>query len=806
MLRLTVLTALSLLTGSAAVIQEFTSSAEIDIAACPITFYGLKYDKVYVGFDSNTSSVCFNGQYQSGQSSDCILMSRGAADRGALTVLSREIPTGSGLHKLLPDLKHPGRCLNIIPMKDGQDSDIKQIELGNFGSQAIVAIKTHPGFSDDNFETQTVVNGQSVVRQVFPTSKTNKGVVTDVSGCRLFGAVYKINTTVFDADICSTVACDVFGEATPVSTCGPMERCQGNDLCTLDALCTVTGSTVIGVTGQLHTVQDRCGYTLMGHASIPDLEVRGVFKERRRKDVSFLHRVILHLKSSDVDISLEQGGTVKVNDQVLALSSPQTVVHGVKLSKGPAGITAEVTASGYTASVYFNGDTAQIRVTGEKVAAVSGLCGSSSTTLSQEKDSGLSDSGCEEIYTEDADVSVNCSKTTEWCNVLKEQPFSACNLLVNPEPFISACSGALCRYPAVDGFNCQFLEAYSRACSMHNVNVDGWRSLTHCADTKQSCQDKYCSEHEFCGVKRNGWESSCLCRAIFASKYRPANRFGEPTLCKDHKATLILAICLLEEKGIDYSILHMNDESCVGQMDNETHMVTFSFDNVNSCGTLVKSNNSEIIYHNTIKTRNSADFGDISRHEDAHLDFSCLYMQPDVKSLAISIKDSSVMQELRSGQWRYTLSMNIYTDAARTQSITPDTEISLDQRVYIQLAIDGLDENLLVLVIDSCWATPEPSANSSRKYRLVGNGCPNPADKSIGVVDNGLGVSSYFYFSMFQFTGVQREVYLHCKTALCVKQEDSCAPKCDHSSRRRRSAKSMYVEQNPALITMAWSH
>lgn len=77
-----------------------------------------------VGFDSNRSTLCFNGQYRSGVDNDCILMSRGSADRGALTVLTREIPTGSGIHKLLPNLKHAGKCVNVIPLKDGQDSDV----------------------------------------------------------------------------------------------------------------------------------------------------------------------------------------------------------------------------------------------------------------------------------------------------------------------------------------------------------------------------------------------------------------------------------------------------------------------------------------------------------------------------------------------------------------------------------------------------------------------------------------------------------------------------------------------------------
>lgn len=62
---------------------------------------------------------------------------------------------------------------------------------------------------------------------------------------------------------------------------------------------------------------------------------------------------------------------------------------------------------------------------------------------------------------------------------------------------------------------------------------------------------------------------------------------GELTVCEQKSASLTLAGCLLEDKGIDYSILHLNDQTCKGEMDNLTHMVTFRFDSRNTCGTVV---------------------------------------------------------------------------------------------------------------------------------------------------------------------------------------------------------------------------
>lgn len=43
----------------------------------------------------------------------------------------------------------------------------------------------------------------------------------------------------------------------------------------------------------------------------------------------------------------------------------------------------------------------------------------------------------------------------------------------------------------------------------------------------------------------------------------------------------------MEDKGIDYSTLHLKDPNCKGHMDDQTHMVTFSYNSSNICGTEV---------------------------------------------------------------------------------------------------------------------------------------------------------------------------------------------------------------------------
>ncbi|XP_039892338.1 deleted in malignant brain tumors 1 protein-like [Simochromis diagramma] len=566
----------------------------------------------------------------------------------------------------------------------------------------------------------------------------------------------------------------------------------------LASTCTVTGPTIIDVHGHMNSIQDRCAYSLFSTPSLPDFLVLGNFRDRRRKDVSFLDSVTLRVDGHD--IHLEQGGRVQLDDSTLTLDSSSQLVHGVQLSKDQTGVTAELT--NLNISVFFDGDTAQILLERPAGSSVEGLCGNSSRSLSDLRLSEYSSTSCEMQYSETADSTINCTSVTERCDLLKQAPFSSCNTDIDPEPYITACTDTLCKYPAVDGLNCQFLKAYARACSLHNHALDGWTSKTGCS-SEAFCQDRTCSDHEFCGEKTVGGDTRCFCRAIFASKYQENNSLGDPTVCMQDSASVTLVGCLLEDKGIDYSALHLNDPTCRGQVDELTHMVTFSFNSSNSCGTVVTTNNSELIYKNTIMTQNSSS-DIITRHDQVYIDFSCVQTQPDIKTATFRIRDSSVIQHITSGVWDYTLTMKAFTNVSHTQAVESSIEVQLNQKIWVELKTDGLDGDVVVVVTDSCWATDQPSPDSTLRYDLIINGCANPADQTVQVEDNGLGTSNYFSFNMFEFTGGSGEVFLHCKLHVCPKQEYSCLQTCPGAARRRRYTRSKY--EGEAFISMAWTH
>ncbi|XP_068578084.1 uncharacterized protein [Cebidichthys violaceus] len=588
-----------------------------------------------------------------------------------------------------------------------------------------------------------------------------------------------------------------------LSTCGSMELCQGDNQC---ALCTVTGPTVIDIHGQVNSVQDRCAYSLMTTASIPEFQVHATFRERRREDVSFLDRVILFLEKPNVHINLEQGGKVQLGSTPMKLNATVQLVHGVELSKDQTGVTAKMSHLNYTMIVFFDGYTAQIHIKGPSGQAppVDGLCGNSSRPFSEVKLSANSETGCETKYEDTTNSPINCNKTTERCNLLKEAPFTACHSSVDPEPYVAACANTLCTYPAMDGLNCQFLEAYARACSLHSSDsLDGWRSKANCYP-QAFCQDRFCSAHEFCGEDKSGDGTRCHCRAIFASPYKSQNTLGDAVVCNKTSRSVTLVGCLLEDKGISLSDIHLYDNTCQGEMDNVTHMITFGFDiKTNPCGTMIRmNNNSEVINSNAVI---------VDTTKEELMDFTCPFLVPDFSidfSVNIKVKSgsgSNSVAYVTSGVWNYTLTMNAYTDAGRTQAVKPDDQLHLNQKVWFELKAYGLDQTTVALVTHSCFATNEPSPNSNLTYSIIINSCPNPADKTVTMENNGEGTSNYFSFNMFQFSGKNGDVYLHCRLNLCEKTISSCAPICSKNARRRRSTASNYKDEDPTIVIMAWS-
>lgn len=67
--------------------------------------------------------------------------------------------------------------------------------------------------------------------------------------------------------------------------------------------------------------------------------------------------------------------------------------------------------------------------------------------------------------------------------------------------------------------------------------------------------------------------------------------------------------------------------------------------------------------------------------------------------------------------------MLAYSDPERTDIIQPVTDVELNDKIWVELKTSGLNENLVHVVTDSCWATSQPLATSMPRYDLIKEGC-----------------------------------------------------------------------------------
>lgn len=78
--------------------------------------------------------------------------------------------------------------------------------------------------------------------------------------------------------------------------------------------------------------------------------------------------------------------------------------------------------------------------------------------------------------------------------------------------------------------------------------------------------------------------------------------------------------------------------------------------------------------------------------------------------------------EIKSGEHNYTLFLDAYTDELLSSQVDSNTAVTLNQRIWVQLKAEDLDNSQMALVTDSCWATSQLDPTSKPRYDLLING------------------------------------------------------------------------------------
>ncbi|XP_016297154.1 uromodulin-like [Sinocyclocheilus anshuiensis] len=315
-----------------------------------------------------------------------------------------------------------------------------------------------------------------------------------------------------------------------------------------------------------------------------------------------------------------------------------------------------------------------------------------------------------------------------------------------------------------------------------------------------SCHELNCTESERCEEKHGVY--GCSCKENHHGLQHDSFDFIET--CESSSGSMSLSRCQLFEAGFPSDILHLNDPSCRGTVWNDR--VEFYFDNNDHiCGTNLVANSTHLIYENFIVGEPNLVGHHISRERILKLPFSCVYLQTQILSTDINPLEN-VHMNLPAAQGTYQVRMISYQDAEFSHPFTGSVNAELNEHIFVEVRVDGVDSRQFASVIDTCWATPVNDPHYPLRWDLIIDRCPNPNDDTVELLQNGVSTSSRFSFEMFIFTANSTKVYLHCAIHLCLLTDNHCSVHCDseHHHREGRSL-DFHNSTSISLGPLMWS-
>ncbi|XP_069839865.1 uromodulin-like [Dendropsophus ebraccatus] len=275
------------------------------------------------------------------------------------------------------------------------------------------------------------------------------------------------------------------------------------------------------------------------------------------------------------------------------------------------------------------------------------------------------------------------------------------------------------------------------------------------------------------GVRSDDTEVTSICSDTYG--------FCSSLVCSSTNFTVTLNVKTLTTNSIDYKNLHLRDRRCTGfHYDNDKVTVTWPLGK-DVCGNTLLVTEKYATYDNQIFLPPTG----IIYRELYVLNVSCTYPRdynvslPDVVWPVVGITYIDV-----KGVGQFVVKMALYTDIDyKNQNTQHVVEISTRDYLYLKVYMEDPIPDFSLLMVN-CFSTPYANPDYSPKYDLIINSCPNPAESTVKILQNGISTEGKFYVKAFKFVGDYSYVFIHCQVNLC---EKSCEPTCSSSNRAAAS-------------------
>ncbi|KAK7903928.1 hypothetical protein WMY93_016535 [Mugilogobius chulae] len=266
-------------------------------------------------------------------------------------------------------------------------------------------------------------------------------------------------------------------------------------------------------------------------------------------------------------------------------------------------------------------------------------------------------------------------------------------------------------------------------------------------------------------------------RMVSAAVYLDSEQqeLNETVICtNDHMEVIIPSAFFLNKVPPVYVWdLHLNDPECRGAEVGDDYVFSIKT-NLSDCGTIMTSDDSHIMFINTIHNNHS----EVITRNYINITFVCRYpanymvQQPNGENM---IRVDDIFLNTEDGN--FSVSMLLFKDELFQDQWTTVPSLTLDDNVYVKVYMIPA---LLTLRMERCWATPTSDPYSNVQYNFIRDSCPvlSP-DQTLSVLKNGQAPEALFRLQMFKFVGSSyTNVFLHCNVQLCHSGPALCQTNC----------------------------
>ncbi|KAI1895761.1 hypothetical protein AGOR_G00110090 [Albula goreensis] len=273
------------------------------------------------------------------------------------------------------------------------------------------------------------------------------------------------------------------------------------------------------------------------------------------------------------------------------------------------------------------------------------------------------------------------------------------------------------------------------------------------------------------------WGMLALGTAVLPAYEDQKEELNEIVICSNDKMEVFIpsAFFLSKVPPVYVWDLHLNDPECRGVEIDDDYVFSIKT-NLSDCGTITASDDSHIMFINTIRNNDS----DVITRSYVNITFVCRYpinymvQQPNGENM-IKVDIRTITLNTEDGN--FSVSMVLYKDEDFEDKWTTTPSLMLEDSIYVKVFMIPAH---LVLRLERCWATPTSDPYSSIQYNFIRDSCPvTMTEQTLDVLSNGQGPEAMFQIQMFKFVGnAYKDVFLHCNVQICHTTAGVCQPNC----------------------------